>query len=156
MLESFGESPKACVTNSSRPLEKLKGKENPDLPLVCSNYWPPNVALSLCFNHLVFSTFRQCRSAIPKRSDKPLASYFLGLAKIRMNQIRISHVISNQKTHEWRDSFTTVVKNQTSRTFRLVFENAHKWKPHLWNPQQARRTGCSLKIWQWPLLFPNM
>ena len=27
------------------PPEKLKGKENPDLPLVCSNYWPPNVAL---------------------------------------------------------------------------------------------------------------
>ena len=48
MLESFGESPKACVTNSSRPPEKLKGKENPDLPLVCSNYWPPNVTLSLC------------------------------------------------------------------------------------------------------------
>ena len=44
MLESFGESPKACVTNSSRPPEKLKGKENPDLPSVCSNYWPPNVA----------------------------------------------------------------------------------------------------------------
>ena len=48
VLESFGESPKACVTNSSRPPEKLKGKENPDLPLVCSNYWPPNMALSLC------------------------------------------------------------------------------------------------------------
>ena len=44
VLESFGESPKACVTNSSRPPEKLKGKENPDLPSVCSNYWPPNVA----------------------------------------------------------------------------------------------------------------
>ena len=65
VLESFRESPKACVTNSSRPLEKLKGKENPDLPTVCSNYWPPIVALSLCFNNLVLSTFRQCRSAIP-------------------------------------------------------------------------------------------
>ena len=74
MLESFGESPKACVINSSRPPEKLKGKENPDLPSVCSNYWPPNVALSLCFNHLVLSTFWQCRSAIPKRSAKPIAS----------------------------------------------------------------------------------
>jgi hypothetical protein len=40
VLESSGESPKACVTNSSRPPEKLKGKENPDLPSVCSNYWP--------------------------------------------------------------------------------------------------------------------
>ena len=58
VLESFGESPKACVTNSSRPSAKLKGKENPDLPLVCLNYWPPNVALSLCFNHLVLLTFR--------------------------------------------------------------------------------------------------
>ena len=74
LLESFGESPKAWVTNSSRPPANLKGKENPDLPSVCSNYWPPNVALSLCFNHLVLSTFRQCRSAIPKRSAKPIAS----------------------------------------------------------------------------------
>ena len=43
VLESFGESPKACVTNSSRPPEKLKEKENPDLPSVCLNYWPPIV-----------------------------------------------------------------------------------------------------------------
>jgi hypothetical protein len=56
----------ACVTNSSRPLANLKGKENLDLSSVCSNYWPPIVALSLCFNHLVLSTFRQCRSAIPQ------------------------------------------------------------------------------------------
>ena len=75
VLESFGESPKACVTNSSCPPEKLKEKENPYLPSVCSNYWPPNVALSLCFNHLVLSTFWQCRSAIPKRSAKPIASF---------------------------------------------------------------------------------
>jgi hypothetical protein len=34
LLESFGESPKACVTNSSRPLVNLKGKENLDLPSV--------------------------------------------------------------------------------------------------------------------------
>jgi hypothetical protein len=74
LLESFGESPKACMTNSSRSPANLKGKENPDLPSVCSNYWPPNVALSLCFNHLVLSTFRQCRSAIPLRSAKPIAS----------------------------------------------------------------------------------
>ena len=58
MLESFGESPKAWVTNSSRPPANFKGKENPDLPSVCSNYWPPNVALSLYFNHLVLLTFR--------------------------------------------------------------------------------------------------
>ena len=74
LLESFGESPKACVTHSSHPLANFKWKENPDLPSVCSNYWPPNVALSLCFNHLVLSTFRQCRSAIPPRSAKPIAS----------------------------------------------------------------------------------
>ena len=74
LLERFRESQKACVTNSSRPPANLKGKENPDLPSVCSNYWPPNVALSLCFNHLVLSTFRQCRSAIPQRSAKPIAS----------------------------------------------------------------------------------
>ena len=53
-LESFGEYTQACVTNSSRPPEKLKGKENPDLPLVFSNYWPPNVAL---FLFLPFGTF---------------------------------------------------------------------------------------------------
>jgi hypothetical protein len=74
VLESFGESSKACVTNFSHPPEKLKGKENPDLPSVCSNYWPPNMALSLYFNHLVLSTFRQSRSAIPNRSAKPIAS----------------------------------------------------------------------------------
>jgi hypothetical protein len=51
VVETFGESAKVCVTNFSRPPEKLKGKENPDLPSVSSNYWPPNVALSLCFNH---------------------------------------------------------------------------------------------------------
>ena len=38
----------------------LKGKENPDLPSVCSNYWPPNVALSLYFNHLVLSAMQVC------------------------------------------------------------------------------------------------
>ena len=52
----------------------LKEKETPDLPSVCLNYWPPNVALSLCFNHLVLLTFWQCRSAIPKRYAKPIAS----------------------------------------------------------------------------------
>jgi hypothetical protein len=44
LLESFGEPTKAYVTNSSRPLANFKGKGNPDLPSVCSNYWPPNVA----------------------------------------------------------------------------------------------------------------
>ena len=73
LLESFGETPRICVTDSSRPLTDLKGKENPDLPSVCSNYWPPIVALSLYFNHLVLSTFRQCRSAVPKISAKPIA-----------------------------------------------------------------------------------
>ena len=74
LLESFGESPKTCVTNSSRPPANLIGKGNPNLPSVCSNYWPPIVALNLCFNPLVLLTFRQCRSAIPKRSAKPIAS----------------------------------------------------------------------------------
>jgi hypothetical protein len=44
LLETFKEPPKACVTNFSHPAANLKGKENPDLPLVCTNYWPPNVA----------------------------------------------------------------------------------------------------------------
>ena len=30
LLESFGESPKACVTNSNRPPANLKGKANPE------------------------------------------------------------------------------------------------------------------------------
>ena len=55
MLESFEESPKACMTNSSFPSANLKGKENRDLSSVCSNYWPPIVALSLRFNP--FRTF---------------------------------------------------------------------------------------------------
>ena len=74
LSESFGEPPRTCMTNSSRPLTELKEKGNPDLPSVCSNYWPPIGALSLCFNHLVLSTFWQCRSAIPQKSAKPIAS----------------------------------------------------------------------------------
>ena len=74
LLESFREAPKAWVMNSSYPPANLKGKETPDLPSVCLNYWPPNVALSLCFIHLVLLTSRQCRSAIPQRYAKPIAS----------------------------------------------------------------------------------
>ncbi len=74
LSESFGEPPRTRMTNSSRPLTELKEKGNPDLPSVCSNYWPPIEALSLCFNHLVLLTFRQCRSAIPQSSAKPIAS----------------------------------------------------------------------------------
>ena len=76
LIESFGESPKACVTNSSCPPANLKGKENPDLPSVCSNYYTGLLTwLSVCvLNHLVLSTFRQCRSAIPQRSAKPITS----------------------------------------------------------------------------------
>ena len=48
LLESFGEPPWIRMTNSSRPLTDLKGKGNPDLPSVCSNYWPSILALSLC------------------------------------------------------------------------------------------------------------
>ena len=44
LLESFGESLKASVTNSNRPPVNLKGKVNPYLPSVSSNYWPPNLA----------------------------------------------------------------------------------------------------------------
>ena len=74
LLDDFGEPPKACVTNSSQPPANIKRKGNPDLPTVCSNYCPPIMALSLCFNHLLLSTFWQCRSAIPQRSAKPIAS----------------------------------------------------------------------------------
>ena len=44
------------MTNSNPPPANLKGKGNPDLPLVCSNYWPPIVSLILWFNHLVLGT----------------------------------------------------------------------------------------------------
>ena len=77
MLESLGESQKACMTNSSRPQANLKGKQNPDLTSVCSNYCPPNLSLGLWFNHLVLSTFRQCRSAILQRSAKLIAKQWL-------------------------------------------------------------------------------
>ena len=66
LLESFKEPSKILTTNSSRPLTS-KGKE-PDLPLVCSNYWPPIVALSLCFNHLAMQV---CN---PQEMHKPIAS----------------------------------------------------------------------------------
>ena len=45
LLESFGEPTKAFVTNSSNPPANLKGKRNPNLPSVCSNYWDPIMAL---------------------------------------------------------------------------------------------------------------
>ena len=45
------------MTNSSHPPANLKGKEKPDLPLVCSNYWPPNVALSLFLTIWYFRPF---------------------------------------------------------------------------------------------------
>ena len=45
------------------------------------NYWPPIVALSLCFNHFVLSTFRQCRFANPKRSAKPILLISTGFLK---------------------------------------------------------------------------
>ena len=77
LLESFREPPRNYVTNFSCSLEDLKGKGNPDLPSVCSNYCPPIMALSLCFNPLVLSTFRQCMSAIPQRSARPIASICL-------------------------------------------------------------------------------
>ena len=67
VLESFGESPKACVTNSSRPPEKLKGKENPDMPSVCSNYWPPSVALS-------FRPFGNAGLQSPRDPPSPVAT----------------------------------------------------------------------------------
>ena len=108
LLESFGESPKACVTNSSYPPVNLKGKENPNLPSVCSNYWSPNVALSLCFNHLGLSNFRKCRSAIPQRSAKPIASIHYTVQYIQIhpqfNVITHLTVVMNQKLeiHQWR------------------------------------------------------
>ena len=55
LLESFGEPPKACMTNSSCPPANFKGKENPDLPSICSNYWPSNVPQ---FVFEPFSTFK--------------------------------------------------------------------------------------------------
>ena len=74
LLESFRTTPRIRATNSSRPLMEIKGKGNPNLTWVCSNYWPPIVALSLCFNHLILPTFRQCRCAILNRSTKLIAS----------------------------------------------------------------------------------
>ena len=100
VLESFGESPKACVTNSSHPPEKLKSKENPDLQSVCLNYWPPIVALSLCFNHLVLSSFRQCRSAMPKGSAKPIASIHRTVQCPWRNPYVIALVRHSSGTHQ--------------------------------------------------------
>ena len=96
LLESFGEPPRICMINSSRPPTDLKGKGNPDLPSVCSNYWPPIVALCLCFNHLVLSTFRQYSSAIPQRSAKPIASINQNLWEISANG---NNIFGLFKTH---------------------------------------------------------
>jgi hypothetical protein len=52
LLKRFGASPKSHAINSICPLTDPKGKENPYLLLVCSNYWPPFVA------QFEFSTIR--------------------------------------------------------------------------------------------------
>ena len=52
LLESFGEPTKACVTNSSHPPAILKGKGNPDLPSICSNYWSGSQFVFLPFGTL--------------------------------------------------------------------------------------------------------
>ena len=44
LLDSFRASPRKPKTNSICPLANLKGKEDPDLPSNCSNYWPPILA----------------------------------------------------------------------------------------------------------------
>ena len=75
LLESFVEPQKICATNSSCPRQTLTEKETQ----ICHGFVQTIgllliVALSLCFNHLVLSTFWQCRSAIPQRSAKPIVS----------------------------------------------------------------------------------
>ena len=55
VLESFGEPPQACVIKSYCPPANLKGKANPDLPSVSSNYWPPTMEQFVFY--LPFGTF---------------------------------------------------------------------------------------------------
>ena len=66
-------------------LESFREPPNPSwqIPVVppgthISHWFVQTIGLltwhSLCFNHLVLSTFWQCRSAIPQRSVKPIAS----------------------------------------------------------------------------------
>ena len=75
LLQSFGKPPKACVSNSSRPLANVKVKGNSDLPSVWSIYWHPIVALSLCFNHFILLAFQKCRFEIPPEICQALSQY---------------------------------------------------------------------------------
>ena len=65
------------MKNSSCPPVNLKGKGNPDLPSVCSNYWPPIIALSLCFNHLVLLTFWQFQVCNPTEICQAHSQYYV-------------------------------------------------------------------------------
>ena len=81
LLESFRESPKAYLTNSNHPWWTSMEKETQ----IC-HWFGQTIGLltwhSLWFNHLVLSTFRQCRSAIPLVLVSPKESKLYGKVKI--------------------------------------------------------------------------
>ena len=52
-------------------LANLKGKENPDLLSVCSNYWPPKVALSLYLTIWYFRPFGNAGLQCPRDLPSP-------------------------------------------------------------------------------------
>ena len=107
LLENFRESPKAPVINSSPLPGNLKENGNTDLLSVCSNYWPPIEDLSLCFNHLVLLTFRQCRFAIPRRSAKPINQYRPHNTEPLENTFTISSLLFRSS---WRSPWNKISK----------------------------------------------
>ena len=76
------------------PPANLKGKGNPDLPWVCSNYWPPIVALSLCYNHKHYPP-KIRNSAFLRASHKLLKLWSTKSAKTR----HLCTLISAQSLH---------------------------------------------------------
>ena len=68
LLESFG-----APQGSAQQIPAVRGTSKEKETHICHLFGQTIVALSLCFKHLVLSTFWQCRSAIPKRSAKPIA-----------------------------------------------------------------------------------
>ena len=67
-----------------------------------------------------------------------LAQAILSLEKIRMNQICMSKVISDQRLLENAWAKELVHKICMRQIFQYFFETPHEWKLHQWNLQKPR------------------
>ena len=57
-----------------------------------------------------------------------------------------SHQTKDESVEEFHHLFS---ENCISWIFKLFFENAHKWKPHHWNPHEPRTLCTAFNICHW-------